>query len=181
MIHDWPKNSFVIVDVVSSWVVLMIRTYSNLQRSPFQKSNVMKKDSHHSALNSTTAKWNVISRSLKNLKCIMSYERRRISRRDLQKAKMGRRYLAFAPMESQSEVKPTSRNGWKLKESASQATCSKSEAYWTRLWLRVDIFHRISASGSSLWIVGFGLSILCGGMLVWLCDAYYLSNDNITH
>ncbi len=55
-------------------------------------------------------KRNVISRSLRNSKCIMSYERQRISQKDLQKVKMGRGYLAFVPMEFQSEVKSLSRD-----------------------------------------------------------------------
>jgi len=46
----------------------------------------------------------------------MSYERQRISQKDLQKVKMGRGYLAFVPMEFQSEVKSLSRDDWKQKE-----------------------------------------------------------------
>jgi len=44
---------------------------------------------------------------------------------------------------------PSNQNRTKTTQSASEATCSKLETYWTRLGLRVDIFHRVSASGSS--------------------------------
>jgi len=54
-------------------------------------------------------------------------------------------------MEFQSEVKSSSRNGWKPKESALEVTCSKSETCWIQIGLRVEIFHRVSASGSSFW------------------------------
>jgi len=67
---------------VSSWLVLMIRTYSDLHRLLFQNSSFIKKDSHQSVLNSTTAKWNALSRSLRHPKCIMTYERQQTSRKD---------------------------------------------------------------------------------------------------